>query len=211
MFMTKEEFNETLDLLSGKAQPSALLDELRIWARDALQAEVFNYFCDYATSGRVWLRLVLWDYKTHRVFYGPNCDKRKQKAVAEKFSELARLHQVHREYWDSRDISVGYETLCDEIQKDIIYRVADEIKGIQHPDIWKIDIHFESIHIFYETDEQIVRNEENGTSDDIKRRCTELVKPYDVHNAFPDGANCVFTSHQTLDEKYAGNMYFYFL
>ena len=137
-------------------------------------------------------------------------DKNKQQKVAEKFAELARMYQVNREYWEAGNIFVCYETIRDEMQKDILKRVGAGIRSIQHPNLWKIEIFFESIHIFYETDEQIMRNRENGTSDDIIRRCTQLVKMYDVHNVFPDGANCTFSSHQTINEKFHGNMFYYY-
>jgi len=203
--MTNKQFSKTLDLLSGKAQPNELLKELQIWARDALRAEVYNYFCNRT------LTLVLWDYKAHNMMLdGTHYDKAKQKAVAEKFSELAKLHQVHCKYWDAKDISVCYDTLCDGIRSDIFCRIADEINDIQHPDIQQTVIYSGRIHIFYETDEQIVRNGENGTSDEIKCRFSELIKPHDVYNAFPDGADCIFTSRQTLDEKFDGKLSNYY-
>ena len=211
MFMTEKEFNETVDLLSGRREPSSLLDALKIWAKEVLGVDIYNYFCDYIANGPLRLRLVLWDFAVERKMHdGPNLDKKKQALVAEKFAQLARLHHVHNEYWDAENIFVCYETIRDEIQKDILKRAGAGIRNILHPDIWKIVIFFEGIHIFYETDEQVLRNQENGTSDEIRRQCTQFVKMYDVHNAFPDGANCTFTSRQTLDEKYSGNMYYYY-
>ncbi len=44
----------------------------------------------------------------------------------------------------------------------------------------------------------------------IRRKCTDIVKKYDVHNAFADGAQCVFSSRQTVDEKYQGSMFYYY-
>lgn len=211
MFMTENEFNDTLALLSGKKKPGTLISDLKAWARDILQVEVYNYFCDYTTNGLLRVRLVLWDFAAERKMHdGPNLNKKTQTKVAEKFAELARLYQVHREYWDAKDIFVCYETIRDEIQKDILKRVGVAIRNIHHPDIWKIEIFFENIHIFYETDEQIVQNKENGTSDNIKYQCSQLVKMYDVYNVFPDGANCTFSSHQTIDEKFHGNMFYYY-
>lgn len=209
--MTEKEFNETLDLLSGKKEPGALIRDLKMWAVDSLQVEVYNYFCDRTTNGLLRVRLVLWDFATERKMHdGPNLDKMKQKQVAEKFAELARLYQVHQEYWDASDIFVCYETIRDEIQKDILKRVGGAVRNIQHPDIWKIEIFFETIHIFYETDEQIARNRENGTSDNLKQQCTQMVMMHDVYNVFSDGANCTFSSHQTIDEKFRGNMFYYY-
>lgn len=40
-------------------------------------------------------------------------------------------------------------------------------------------------------------------------KCSYIVKKYDDFNVFPQGANCVFTSRQTLNEKYGGSMFYY--
>ena len=211
MFMTEDEYKETLDLLSKIKEPNMLLRELTLWAKEVLQVDVYNYLCDYTSNGLKRLRLVLWDYAIEqRMKDGPNFDESKQKAIADKFAELARANQLHQDYWDGNDVFVCYETICDEIKKDILKLVRNEITSIQHPDIWKIEVFFESIHIFYETDEQISCNSQNGVSENIESQCTQLVKKYDQYNAFNDGANCIFTSHQTLDEKYAGSTYYYY-
>ncbi len=209
--MTEDEYKETLDLLSKKSEPNVLLKELTVWAKEVLQVDVYNYLCDYTSNGLKRLRLVLWDYAVEQKMYdGPNFDMNKQKAVADKFAELARANQLHQDYWDANDVFVCYETICDEIQKDVLKGVRNEITSIQHPDIWNIEVFFQSIHIFYETNEQITCNNENGVSENIKNQCTQIVKKFDQYNVFPDGAICKFTSHQTLDEEYAGSTYYYF-
>jgi len=211
MFMTKEEYNETLDLFSGKEKPGFLLRDLKLWAKDNLQIEVYNYLCDY-TINKLWrLRLVLWDPEDENKMHdGPNYDKSKQRQVAKKFAELARLYQVHPKYWNEEDIFVCCETIRDEIQMDILKRARADIKNIQIPDLWRIDIFFTTIHIFYETDAQIECNKRNGVSDYLQRRCTKIVKKYDVYNAFADGASCIFSSWQTVNEKFEGNMFYYY-
>ncbi|MBQ4536852.1 MAG: hypothetical protein II994_04445 [Lachnospiraceae bacterium] len=209
--MTDIEFKETLDLMSGKRVSGPLFTELKIWVKAAMGVEVYHYFCDTTTNGLLRLRLVLWDFAAERNMHdGPNLDAKKQMAIAKKFSELARFYQIHQDYWQAENIFVCYETLRDEIQKDILKRVRAEIKNIQHPDIWRIEIFFESIHVFYKTDEQIVSNQTNGISDYIRNQCTQLVKRYDWYNAFANGANCIFSSHQTIDEKFHGNMFYYY-
>lgn len=211
MFLTTEQYNETLELMSGNIKPSMLLQDLKAWVQEKYQLEVYNYLCDYTTNGLLRLRLVLWDrWAEDKMHDGPNYDKRKQREVAEKFAELARLYGVHQDYRNADTIFVCYETIRDEIQKDIMKRVSNRIMSIRHPDIWKIDICFGSVHIFYQTDEQIERNKKNGVSEEIKSRCTEIVREYDAFNVFWDGANCVFSSHQTIDEKYAGSMFYYY-
>lgn len=211
MFMSEQEYNATLDLLNKKTLPGPLLKELQVWAKETLQIEVYNYLCNIAVSGLLRLQLVVWDYAMRKkLMDGPNYDHHKQDLVAEKFAELAGKYQIHREYWDARDIFVCCETIRDEIQSRILEEVDKEVKSIHHPDIWKITPSTATIHVFYHTDEQITRNAQNGVSESIKQQCTQLVKKHDVHNVFPNGANLVFTSQQTLNEKYAGSMFYYF-
>lgn len=211
MFMSEQEYNATLDLLNKKTMPSPLLKELQVWSRVVLQMEVYNYLCNTTVHGIPRMQLVVWDDAIReKLMDGPNYDQHKQALVAEKFAELAGKYQMHGEYRDAKKIFVCCETICDEIRKRILKQADREITSIRHPDIWKITIGCGSVHVFYQTDEQITRNAQNGVSENIKKHCTQLVKRYDVHNVFPNGANLVFTSQQTLNEKYAGSMFYYF-
>ena len=211
MFLTEENYNETMDLMVGRKEPSLLLKDLIDWAKDSLQVNVFNYICDDTDNGLRRLRLVLWDYEAaKKVHDGPNYDKKKQSQVAKKFAELCCAYKMHKEYEDHERVFVGFETICDEIQKRVMKKATAEIGQIQHPDIWKIDICFGSVHIFYETDAQISANAGNGISDNLKNQCTQIIRKYDEHNVYSTGAKCVFSSHQTVNEKYAGSMFYYY-
>lgn len=211
MFLKEEEYRETLALLSKKSEPDCLLKEMRIWAKEFLQVEVYNYLCDYTSNGLRRLRLVLWDdAAVSKMHDGMNLDKNKQKAVAERFARLSWAYQKYPEYQDAGKVFVCYETIRDEIQKRILQDIKAEIMKIRYPGLWRIDVFFESIHIFYETDQQVVCNETNGVSNEIRRFCTQILKKHDLYNVFPDGANCTFSSHQTITEKYKGNMFFYY-
>lgn len=65
------------------------------------------------------------------------------------------------------------------------------------------------VHIFYFTDEQIQIHETDGVSNGLCQKCTDIVKVHDKYGVFSKGVSCVFTSKQTLDEKYAGSMFNY--
>lgn len=211
MFLTEESYNETMDLITGGKTPSLLLKDLIVWAKETFQVNVCNYICDTAVTGLRRLQIVLWDNEASRkMFDGPNYDKEKQSKIAKKFAELCSTYQMHKEYEDHNSTFVSFETICDEIQKRVMKKATAEIGQIQHPDIWKIDICFGSVHIFYETDAQISVNAENGISDNLKNQCTQIIRKYDEHNVYSTGAKCVFSSHQTVNEKYAGSMFYYY-
>lgn len=99
----------------------------------------------------------------------------------------------------------------DEIKKRVLEQVQLKIKAIHRMDIWKIEIFFESVHIFFETDEQVTCHQKDGVCETINNKIADIVRKYDQFGAFKDGIQCIFTSRQTLKEKYAGNMYYYFL
>lgn len=211
MFLEEAEYQYIINLMSGKEKPYPLLAELKEWYVETFQMEMYDYICDYTITGLNRLKIVLWNHEEEKKMHkkDANLDPKKQDKIRNKFAELARKYQLHKEYWDADDIFVCYDTICDEIQKRILYICQPKIERIKHRDIWKIEIIFSGIHIFYETDEQIISNQANGVSKKIHDKCTEIVKKYEEFNVFPNGVNCTFTSHQTLDEKYAGSMFYY--
>lgn len=210
MFLNDKEYTHVIGLIRKEIQPDPLLIELKIWAEKELQLRVYDYICDYAKSGLKRLRIVLWDHETMRKMYkGANPDSEKQRKFQKIFAELAQKYDVHKEYRNSDSIFVCYETVKDEIQKRVLKLARPEIEKISDPDIWKIEFIFGGIHIFYETDEQVTINAENGKSYAIWKKCTEIAKKYDFCGAFRNGVNCTFTSHQTLDTKYNGSMFYY--
>lgn len=210
MFLDDEEYRHVVGLMGKEIQPSPLLVELKAWAEKEMQLKVYDYICDYTTNGMIRLRIVLWDHEAMiRMHKGANLDPKKQKKFQKVFAELAQKYNLHKEYWDGNSIFVCYETIKDEIQKRVLKQARSEIEKIFDPDIWRIEFIFEGIHIFYETDEQVRLNTENGKSRAIWQKCTEVVRKYDFCDAFKEGANCTFTSRQTLNEKYNGSMFFY--
>lgn len=122
---------------------------------------------------------------------------------------LARKYNVHPEYHNENNIFVCTDTISDQIVSKTLWSLKDIICGLQRDDIWKIEVIFQSVHIFYETDEQVERHKTDGVSDSLRKQIANIVKPYDKYNVFPNGVSCVFTSKQTLDEKYGGSMFAY--
>ena len=97
----------------------------------------------------------------------------------------------------------------DEIRKRILNQVQKEIQDIHRPYIWKIKIIFDQVHVFYKTDEQCEACQQTGISQEINQKVLDIVKPLDSFHVFHDNFSCVFTSQQTLNEKYDGKMFNY--
>lgn len=104
---------------------------------------------------------------------------------------------------------MSVETIKDQIISNTLYRVRNEIESLKGGCIWKIVFDFNSVDIFYDTDEEVRLFEESGASEMLRNQITAIVKPYDKYNVFSDGVICHFTSRQTLNEKYQGNMFYY--
>lgn len=216
MFLSNEEYAHVMGLLNGTIRKTPLLDELADWAKREIGVDVYAYFCDYAKTGLLRLKIVLWDmrekrkleYHSEKEFgYDPEVQKRFQV----QFAALAGQYGVHPEYQNGSSFWVCYETVEDEIQKKILQAERKKILGLAsgQRDIWKIEIIFSGIHIFYETDEQIQLHETDGVSDRLRQCCMDIVRDHDKFWVFLQGIPCVFTSKQTLDEKYAGSMFNY--
>lgn len=216
MFLSDFEYRESLSYLEHPLLRSALLQELDHWGQEELRVSILNWYCDEPRNriGRR-LRLILWERAEEKQMMGRNdsiygCDPAIQKAAAQQFAALARKHRTYRKFWDPEKFLVVFDTLRDEIQKRTLAQARARLEALATEDIWRVIVALDTIHIFYETDEQLRRYETDGTSRDLRRRCGDIVADLDTRRVFPEGPECIFTSHQTLEEKYEGNLFYYF-
>jgi predicted proteasome-type protease len=72
---------------------------------------------------------------------------------------MRKKYQRHKEYQQGSKILVVCDTLKDEIEKRVLQQAKKEIISIKQDDIWKIEIIFESVHIFYKTDDGCKAND----------------------------------------------------
>lgn len=211
MFLNDEEYTHVLDLLDGKIEKSPLLEELTTWMKQEFDVTIYDYICDYIQNGQIRLRIVVWNLMVERSFYnGYNYDSEKQKKIAGEFARLARKYNLHPEYHNEKDIFVCIEMVEDQIIRKTFDEVKPQILVFEKSVIWKIVFEFTNISVFYETDEQVKHFEEIGLSDAIREKFSEILKANDKYNVFKDGVCCLFTSRQTLNEKYQGNLFYYF-
>ncbi|WP_147581213.1 hypothetical protein [Eubacterium sp. ER2] len=210
MLLREEEYSHAVAVLAGREEKDPLFTELEQWFEETYSLRVYNYFCERTNAGRPRLRLLLWDRDcAGKMKKGANPDERKQRRTAEKFAALCVRHNTHPAYRRPGDFLVTYDTLRDEIQKRVLQRCAGEIRSIEAPDIWRMEILFDRVHVFFETDEQRDCHQADGVCGSIRRKMDAIVERHDPFGAFVDGVQCVFTSRQTLDEKYDGNMFYY--
>lgn len=213
MFLEEAQINATLDLLNGKTERSHLLSELIVWAHKQLNLTVLNFFLDILSDNQPRIKILVWDENDENKFFDSNRNYNKdmQKLMREKFAQLSLKYNVYSKYQNPDMILVCIDTLKDELIKRALNAAENEITNQADGIIWNISVTLNSIHIFFETDSQIKESSENGYCDELRNRFTDILNKYDEYNLFQNGAPCVFTSQQTLNEKYDGNMYYYLL
>ncbi len=213
MFLEEEQINVTLDLLNNKIERTPLLNEFIVWAYDELNLTVLNFFLDSISNNQPRIKILVWDENDKKKFLdnNHNYDTGKQIQIREKFAQLSLKYNVYTDYQNSDMVFVCIDTFKDELEKRILYTAQDEITSQKSGIIHNITVILNSIHIFFETDEQIKESRENGYCDELKNMFTAILNKYDKYNLFQNGAPCIFTSQQTLNEKYNGSMYNYLL
>lgn len=211
LFLTDEEYNHVMDLIENRTVPTPLLAEFREWFFTRYGVRLYDYFCDNTADGLIRLRAVLFRSSDKgKLKSSLNPDRGVQNEIRNKFAQLAVRYGCHASYQFPADVFVCFETIRDEMAKRTIQLAKQEIKEIKHTDIWRIEVQFENVYIFYYTDEQVNSHMSDGVSDMIKNAAVKAVKRHDRYYMYDKGVKCVFTSKQTLDEKYAGNMFYYF-
>ena len=210
MLLREEEYSHATAILSGMEEKTFLFTELEQWFEETYGLRVYDYFCGLTNAGRPRLRLLLWDRDcAGKMKKGANPDERKQRRTAEKFAALCVKYKMHPAYRRPGDFLVTYDTLRDEIQKRVLRECSGEIKSIEAPDIWRVEILFDRVYVFFETDEQRDRHQDDSVCGSIRKKLDAIAERHDPFGAFADGVQCVFTSRQTLDEKYDGSMFYY--
>lgn len=211
MFLTEEQYDRVLALLDGKIEKSPLLQEWIMWMKEKYGVEVYDYICDTTNNGLTRLKIVVWDnFAQKRFRNGVNYDSLIQKECQDKFAELARKYGVHPDYQDENKIFVCWDTLKDQIVTHTISAARERILALQKDDIWNMYFEGGSVHIFYETKQQVAQHEKDGKNEVLRRSISEIVRKYDTYKLFTEGVNCVFISHETLNEEYQGNMFYYY-
>lgn len=211
MFLTKEQYAHAMELYTKRKQPSPLLTELAAWADTAYHITVIDYICEQNNRQGLILRLVLWNLeeRIHIFDQTHNYDPQIQQAVLAKFRELATKYHLHPEYLHAEKVFVGYETLHDQMMQEVIQNAGSELRALMHPCIEKTLLQYLSLHIFYKADSQITENASNGISNAIEEKCQKIIQRHDSHHIWGAHKLCQFSSMETLNRDYKGNLFYY--
>lgn len=216
MFIEDKELHDIKSLLKGKKKPDAILLGLKKYFAEQFDCEIYAYICDKVTDGRLRLRFIVWDNATRQKFFKSTekffgVDDKKINAIKAEFSTLCIVNNCYKDYWEPK----RYFAVPSEIESDLL----EEVQNIVHPQISnylngiksvkEIAFWFGTVHIFYETDADIELNRNNGLSDKIRNVIFQIKKAADEFGVCENGG-VVFSSIQTLNEKFGGSMQHYF-
>ncbi len=218
MFLGEAVYQKTLFYLDHPDRRPPLLAELDCWGRETLGIPILNLICDQVRAGKDKQRLVLvsWDREEidahvmlhEERYYG--FDPAVQWEAAQRFSSLVRNDPAFKDYWDPEGFFVVFDTLRDDIQRRVLEEARLQLEELAVGDVWRVSPAFGAIHIFFETDAQLREHEADGRYLELRQRCGAILALYDTRKVFDGEAPCVFSSRQTLTEKYDGNMFYYF-
>ena len=204
----------------GNAPRPGPLEELRVWVNSRYSINVLDVVYD-------------------SIELGPNESRPRLNLIIETTPEYEQLHKgnftlkpsIKRSILKrfSRSVSASSESakfstdnvqlITDNFSREAMRQAAEQFLRndgqavlAKFPDahLWDISGHSTLIVVFYLKDDDIARNQKNGTSNAIRQGCYDGVKPYDEFGYFtPDNFSLKFDSKQNVDENYEGSMFYY--
>jgi len=212
-------YYETLEILRGDKKLPEIFVGLKEWLYEKYQINAYNFeFKEiYPNSPAHKFRLYILlpssdEYRS--MFKGYNFDSEKQKAIADKFYDLANKYNLES-IKNYKDAFVAYNDFSDEMRFDYFkqaYRLIREplIEKYQIYSVWTFLNRFSQLTVFYRNEINVKTNEFIGISKQIKDDFYETLHMLDEFNVFTyDNFDVLFTSKENLDNKYEGNLFYY--
>lgn len=214
------DYVETKRVKQGKHVLAPLFKDLADWISTRYPGvTVLNIYYDrVASTAKIVLpRLsVIFEWedeaKAFRVPDSMNYDRFKQAAVAAKFEEL--LKAQHDGSFDTNRLLVIFCAFEPVARLEAIWSVRPEQlvqlqSKLNNPAIWRIRADFDGIGIFFHTDAQLQKLE-----DELTTQCSDaladIMSAYDEFGYFRRRpARVTFSSKETFDRDYQGNWFYY--
>lgn len=127
-------------------------------------------------------------------------------AKDEKFDVKVDKQEVWIDYyfWFSSDYM---SFIANKVEKDITKEVIHKYANIAN--IWRIQLFYFGIYIFYEKNVDVINNESNGISNSIKEMYWDKICKIDEFKYYKK-EYIVFYSKENIDKNYSGNLFYYF-
>jgi hypothetical protein len=213
-------FTATLKILRGEQPLPPIFIELKEWMKSRFDVTAYNFIyreLEYDNPDHRYELYILLsttdDY--YRMFDNSFYDSKKQEEVSAKFYELARKYEFE-DLERARNAHVCYNDFSVEMKTGVNShaflfanrRIYEEFSEYA---IWQICTAFASVVVFYETDEDVRKNEENGVSESIRKIYYEELMEQDEFHVYAGGSFLMrYDSKENLEKNFSGNLYYYF-
>jgi hypothetical protein len=219
MVLVEDKFYyETLDVLRGRIELSPVFRELKAFIQSQYEVTVYNLVfreIKYGILKRQWNLCILLastgDFRKMRM--GLNYIESIQKEIAEKFHELARIHNFGK-IKSGQDIFVSYVDFSSEMKTDANWKTMETASKIiadkyASHNVWGVHAAFESSVVFFLSKEK--KKKCTTIKSDIEDDYFGILKQHDEFNLFNRSSFSLrFDSKQNLDDNYEGNLFYYF-
>lgn len=217
LFGEKQLYHQTRALKRGEQKLPPLLENLRLRIAARLDIRVLNVVYDKIdlgpAKGTPRLNIIV-DAQRDLSRIKENLFNLKsdaQSAILEEFNTTAM-----QAGWDCQRVHLISDDFSDEAMNQAVFQFFNKdgkrlVKQFSAHRIWDITGMSKHIVVFFKDEAAKADALSNRDGDQIRQACYSAVKPYDEFGYFtPENFSLVFDSKENLDNKYEGNLYYYF-
>ena len=224
------DYIKTKLIKQGKAILNYPLKDLAEWISKEYCVNVINIHYDYIQNNRPRLGIIFEFSTDERKFYDSdyNYDHNKQKAIAEKFSELVSLKDKESQHlfkffkkevsskYNAKNVFIAFSAFEPIAKEEANSRIPEEkiqeLKNkLNNKDLWEIARFFSSTTFFFYTDEQVKEYSNKESMKIFEEAYYNLIKPYDEFNYIEkDSFRLNIDSKENFDNNFSSNWYYYY-
>jgi len=215
--LKKRLFKKTKKIKLGGLKKSEILEEFSSWLWSIFDVNIINFKYERITVGkRIKHRLtIITDQHEDYMKMVPRLGERNQeneRKIVNQFLELTRKHNFKIDP-RVKNIFVVFSDFAKEANTETngkaFEHFKNELESI-YPNYYVLQPIFDSVIVFYHTDEQLQSNRMNGTNEAISDVYFKSLKGYDECNYITrNNLKISFDSKENLDQNFEGNMFYY--
>lgn len=213
-------YEETKMIIQGKKILRPIFSELSKWLNEKYLIKALNFEFSKLDSKNDRYRLYvilnssedITKMRVNKLLFNPEY----QEQISFEFSRLAKMYNFTKPS-NLDNLLVVFNEFSHEAKTDANWKAIKEAENYlkdkyQYQDIWiwHISAEFESVIVFYLSESDIIKYNENGISENIKSDYYKILRKYDEMGYYTmDSFLMTFDSKENLDRNYEGNLFFY--
>jgi hypothetical protein len=217
VYLDDDVYEETKQIALGGAKRSPMLIELSDWFQTTYSVKILNFqFSRLKIPNTKIYRLyvIIENTEDYQKMYVRTAEpiEEFQQQIAAEFQRLAlKYHFASKD--QLKDLFVIYNDFSEEAKTEANWKAIKEIKKfitIKYPYVWEVIAIFSNSVVFYYSDQDIIKYQNNGSSKMIADEYYSTLKACDVLDYFTrENINLKFDSKEKLDKNYDGNLFYY--